>query len=122
MLSFVARAIAKEAPDEALRLGDKYCALVADDPDEYPCRLRDRGNLLLQCGRPAESVAFIANLQPRDALRESLKQLEMANGFVALGSFDEAQSCLAAARRGGCAVYYGFIQAKIDEVEQAIYK
>lgn len=119
LLSFIAKAIAKESPDEALRLADTYCALVSDNPDEYPCRLRDRGNLLLKCGRPAESVAFIANLQPQDALRESLKQLEMAEGLITLGSFDEARNCVAAARRGAAA-HYGLIQTKINEVEHAV--
>ena len=80
LLSYVADAIALEAPDEALRLAEKYCLLVADNGDEHPCRLRDRGNLLLRCGQPAESVAYIATLTPPDLYREGLKELDMAAG------------------------------------------
>jgi len=98
LLSFLAGALAEEAPDEALRLGERYLALVADDPDEYPCRLRDWGNLLRRCGRVAESVDFIADLQPQDSYREGLKYLEMAQGLALLGAKDEAGRSLAAAK------------------------
>ena len=80
LLSFLAGALAPEAPEEALRLGDRYCALVADDPDEYPCRLHDRGNLLRRCGRAGESVDFLAGLIPQDSFRAGLLQMDMARG------------------------------------------
>ncbi len=119
LLSFIASEIAKEAPDEALRLADQYCALVADNPDEYPCRLRDRGNLLFKCGRPAESVAFIAALNPQDSFREGLKQLEMARGLAAMGAATESQNCLIAGKRVLSAMghNYGPVKSMIDRLE-----
>ncbi len=99
LLSFIAGALAKESPDRALRLADEYCALVEGDADEYPCRLRDKGNLLYKCGRFAESVAFIEKLVPQDSFRAGLQQLEMARGLVALGSMGEARQCVDAGKR-----------------------
>jgi len=120
LLSFIAKAIAEEAPDEALRLADRYCALVADNPDEFPCRLRDRGNLLLKCGRPAESVAFIAALTPQDSFRAGLQQLEMARGLLALGSLGEARRCFETAKRILSATDQANVRSMIDEFERAL--
>lgn len=120
LLSFLASALAGEAPDEALRLGAQYLALVADDPDEYPCRLRDWGNLLRRSGRVAESVDFIAVLQPPDAYRNGLKHLEMAQGLALLGSTAEARRSLASARSilsGGEASLH---EAQIGDLERAL--
>ncbi len=99
LLSFVARDIAQDDPDEALRLSDTYCALVTDHPDEYPCRLRDKGSLLRECGRYAESVAFIANLEPPDAYRAGLNQLNMARGLAKMNARAEARTCLEESKR-----------------------
>ena len=120
LLSFIAGAIAEDDPDEALRLSDRYCALVVDNPDEYPCRLRDRGNLLLKCGRPAESVAFIAALTAQDPLREGLKQLEMAKGLVALGSLSEARTCLVEGKRIVSEMDFAFLRPIIQKIEHAV--
>lgn len=100
LFAAIAAAIAPEAPNEALQMGDKYCELVADNPAEYLCRLRDKGNLLRHCGRPAESVAFIASLMPQDAFRAGLQKLEMAQGLTQLGSLTEARLCLTESRQG----------------------
>ena len=99
LLSFLAGALAPEAPEEALRLGDQYCALVADDADELPCRLHDRGNLLRRCGRAAESVAYLAALTPQDSYRAGLIQMDMARGLTDLGAKAEASRCLARAEQ-----------------------
>ena len=99
LLMFVAKEVAKDEPDEALRLADEYCALVAGDADEYPCRLHDRGKLLGKCGRPAESVAFIETLTPQDDYRAGLLKIELAKGLIALGSVAEARQCVDAAKR-----------------------
>lgn len=99
LLMFVAQEVAKENPDEALRMADEYCALVAGDADEYPCRLHDRGKLLGKCGRPAESVAFIETLTPQDDYRAGLLKIELAKGLIALGSVAEARQCVDAAKR-----------------------
>ncbi len=120
LLSFLAGALAEEAPDEALRLGGRYLALVADDPDESPCRLRDFGNLLRRSGRPAESVAFIAALQPQDAYRAGLKQLEMTQGLALLGSVAEAGRCLGAAKAILSGVDAAHAQAVIRDLERSL--
>ena len=120
LLSFIATALAPVNPDHALRLADKYCALVADNPDEYPCRLRDRGNLLLKCGRPAESVAFIAALAPPDTFREGLKQVEMAQGLVALGSLAEAGRCLRVGKQILMRLGFQLFAPKIAALETAL--
>ncbi len=99
LLSFLAGAMAAEAPELALPMGDLYCSLVADDPDEYPCRLHDRGNLLRKCGRAAESVAYLAALKPQDTYREGLVQMDMARGLMELGAKAEASRCLAKAKQ-----------------------
>ena len=99
LLSFVAGTLAAEAPEEALRLGDRSCALVANDADEYPCRLHDRGNLLRRCGRAAESVAYLAALTPQDTYRAALIQLDMARGLTDLGAKAEASVCLVKAEQ-----------------------
>ncbi len=99
LLMFIAKEMAKEEPDEALRMADEYCALVAGDADEYPCRLSDRGRLLNLCGRPAEAVAFVQKLTPQDDFRAGLQQLDLARGLIALGSVAEAGQCVDAAKR-----------------------
>ena len=102
ILASVAKALAATEPDAALCLADTYCALVQDNADEYPCRLRDRGNLLRLCGRSADSVAFLSGLQPQDSYREILKHTDIAKGLVALGEKSEAAatSCRAASTNG----------------------
>lgn len=120
LLSFVAAALAEESPDEALRLGDQYCALVADDPDEYPCRLHDRGNLLRKCGRAAESVAYLAALTPQDTFRKGLIRLDMAEGLTALGAKAEADHCLTTAKRIFSGTDIGLIQARLSALESAV--
>jgi len=120
LLSFIARALATEAPDEAMRLADEYCALVADDPSEYPCRQRDRGNLLLKCGRAAESVAFIATLAPQDAYREGLREIEMAQGLVVLESFPEARVCVQKARLIFARDTSAFVNTEMSNLERAL--
>ena len=115
---FVARTLAAESPDESLRLTDEYCGLVADDPDEYPCRLRDKGNLLLKCGRPAESVAFIAKLVPQDTYRAGLQQLKMAKGLVALGAKAEARHCVDAGKQFLSTMLNAFVRTAIGDLER----
>lgn len=120
LLSFIARDIAKEDPDHAIRLSDTYCELVADHPDEYPCRLRDRGNLLRDCGRPAESVAFISTLEPPDEFRAGLNQLNLARGLVALEARAEAHACLDASKRILEPMNLQHVQGAIRELEFAL--
>lgn len=120
LLSFIARALASEVPDEAMRLADEYCALVSDDPSEYPCRLRDRGNLLLKCGRAAESVALIATLAPQDAYREGLREIEMAQGLVVLESFPEARVCVQKARRIFARNTNAYVNTGMGNLERAL--
>ena len=120
LLSFVARDIAKDDPDEALRLSDTYCALVADHPDESPCRLRDKGSLLRDCGRYAESVAFIANLEPPDAFRAGLNQLNMARGLVKLGAKTEAHTSISECKRILAPLGLQHVQSAIYELEDAL--
>ena len=120
LLSFIAGALAKEDPDEALRLADRYCLLVADNPDEYPCRLRDRGNLLRKCGRPAEAVAFIATLEAQDTYREGLKQLDMAMCLIDLDSQAEARQCIQAGKQILADFAFRVTHARIEGLEQAV--
>lgn len=118
LLSFLAGAVAPEAPDEALRLGDESCALVADDPDEGPCRRHDRANLLRKCGRPAESVAALAALTPQDTYRAGLIQMDMAQGLTDLGARAEAGRCLSAARTMLAGTEALFLQAGLAGMER----
>ena len=120
LLSFVARDIAQDDPDEALRLSDTYCALVTDHPDESPCRLRDKGSLLRDCGRYAESVAFIANLEPPDAFRAGLNQLNMARGLVKLGAKTEAQTSIGECKRILAPLGLQHVQSAIYEIEDVL--
>ena len=120
LLSFVARDIANDDPDEALRLSDTYCTLVADHPDEYPCRLRDKGSLLRDCSRYAESVAFIANLEPQDAYRAGLNQLNMARGLVKLEAKTEARACLSECKHILTPLGLQHVQSAIDEIESVL--
>jgi transcriptional regulator with XRE-family HTH domain len=120
LLSFVARDIAAEDPDQALRLSDQYCTLVANHPDEYPCRLRDKGSLLRECGRYAESVAFIANLEPPDTFRAGLNQLNLARGLVKLEAKTEAHSCLSECKRILAPMGLQHVQSAIHELEYAL--
>ena len=119
LLSVVAGALAQESPDRALRMADEYCILVKGDADEYPCRLRDKGNLLYKCGRFAESVAFISKLAPQDSFRAGLQQLEMAKGLIALGSVGEARRCVDAGKRLLSPVPQATARTLIGELERA---
>jgi len=120
LLSFLAATLAQEAPEEALRLGDRYCALVADDPDELPCRLHDRGNLLRRCGRAAESVASLAALTPQDTFRAGLIQMDMARGLTELGAKAEASRCLSEAEQILAGTQTAQIQAEIAALSIAL--
>ena len=120
LLSFIAGALAEEAPEEALRLGEQYRALVADEPDEYPCRLHDWGNLLLKCGRAAESVAFFSTLHAPDRYREGLYRLTMARGLKALGSITESSHCLREAKNILSVIDSPSMQTLIHALERAI--
>ena len=120
LLMFIAKEMAKEEPSEALRLADEYCALVAGDASEYPCRLQDRGNLLLDCGRTAEAVAFIAATPSQDALREGLKQLARAKGLTALGSVTEARASLEAAKKILAPTRHEHLRTRIADLEHAL--
>ena len=120
LLSFIARAIASADPDEAMRLMDRSCALVAENADEYPCRLRDRGNILRRCGRPAEALAFIADLKAQDTFREGLKQLDMATCLIDLDSRGEARQCVEEGRRILTGFGYSTIQTSIADLERAV--
>lgn len=90
LLSTVACSLSEVSPGTALELGNIYCALVADDPVEHPRRLRDKGNLLYHCGKPAESVMLLASLHPQDTIREGLKYLELSRSLLALNALSEA--------------------------------
>lgn len=120
LLMFIAGALAPEAPDEALRMADTYCALVADDPDEYPCRLRDRGKLLHRCGRYTESVAFLSQLVPQDTFRAGIKQLDIAENLAAMNAKAEAQSCLDEGKRILLPFGYGFAQDEITRIQRTL--
>jgi len=120
LLSFLAGALAQEAPDEALRLGARYCALVSDDAEEYPCRLHDRGNLLRRCGRAAESVAYLAALTPQDTYRAGLIQMDMARGLTDLGATAEASRCLAKAEEIFAGTQAAALQAEIATLARAL--
>jgi transcriptional regulator with XRE-family HTH domain len=120
LLSFIAGALVKEAPEESLRLADVYCDLVADDPSELPCRQRDKGNLLSACGCYAESVAFIAALKPPDTFREGLQQLDMADGLVALGSKNEARTSLDKSIQILSQTEVRSVHTKIRKIEHAL--
>ena len=120
LLSFLAGALAQEAPEAALHLGDRYCALVADDADELPCRLHDRGNLLRRCGRAAESVAYLAALTPQDAYRAGLIQMDMARGLTDLGAKAEASRCLAEAEQILAGTQAPPLQGEIDALARAL--
>ncbi|MGC4046460.1 MAG: hypothetical protein QM758_21930 [Armatimonas sp.] len=61
---------------------------------DYPRRLRDKGNLLYHCGRPAESVIVLASLEPKDRVREGLKHLELCRSLLALNARSEAATSL----------------------------
>ena len=99
LLSFVAETLAPHDPDTAICLADTYCTLVDGDPSEYPCRLRDKGNLLRHCGRPAESVAFLSEFEAQDEFRDALKHVDIAKGLVALNAKTEATSYLTEAKK-----------------------
>lgn len=120
LLSFIAGTLAQEAPEEAMRLGDRYCALVADDADESPCRLHDRGNLLRRCGRAAESVAYLAALTPQDTYRAGLIQMDMARGLTDLGAKAEASRSLAKAEQILVGTPGAPLQAEIDTLARAL--
>ena len=91
----IAQILAEVDPDEALRMGDTYCALVSHNPDEYGCRLHDRANLLRQCGRFAESVRAFAGLTPPDVFRAGLYKMDTARALADMGAWNESRACLA---------------------------
>ena len=94
--------------------------MVADHPDESPCRLRDKGSLLRECGRYAESVAFIAALEPPDEFRAGLNQLNMARGLVKLEAKAEARSCLVRGKQILEPMNLQHVKRALQEVETAL--
>ena len=120
LLMFVAQEVAKGNPDEAVRMADEYCTLVAGDADEFPCRLHDRGKLLLKCGRPAEAIAFLQTLTPQDNFRAGLQQLDMAKGLVALGATAEARRCVDTGKQILSPTPNAFAQTAIGDLERAL--
>lgn len=120
LLMFIAKEMAKYETDAAMRLADEYCALVADRPGEYLCRLQDRGKLLLLCGRAAEGVAFIAATASQDTLREGLKQLLLAEGLLTLGSHTEARACLDSGAALLAPMGYASVRSQVETLELAL--
>ncbi|MGC4045777.1 MAG: helix-turn-helix domain-containing protein [Armatimonas sp.] len=94
LLSCAASQMARVSPDRAVQLGERSCQLVENNPDESPCRRRDYGNLLVRCGRVAQAVRFIANLETPDIQRETMRYIDLAEAYLALGSQKEARACV----------------------------
>lgn len=117
LMSHAARKLAKTAPDRALQLGERYRHMVANHPWEYPCRQRDFGNLLVDCGMADRAVEFITNLEVPDLSRKFMQYLDLAQAYLAAGSRQEARVCLDSALGIYPTNSYGFVNRAITSIQ-----
>lgn len=120
LLSYIARDIADTAPDAALRLADQYCDMVADHPDELPCRLRDRANLLRRCGRPREAIHALEAIEPQDALRAGVRHVDIARALAVLGEKRRAQESLDTGRDALTRLGYAGVNIEVRRTQREI--
>ncbi|MGC4045778.1 MAG: helix-turn-helix transcriptional regulator [Armatimonas sp.] len=120
LMSHVARRMAKESPDRAIQMGTHYCQLVEHIPWEYPCRLHDFGNLLIDCGKYTEAVDFFTGLEVRDSSRRMMQFLDLARAYIKLGSQNEARICLDSALQITSSSGYGFVNRAIASIQSQL--